>query len=182
MPFAHLSHRRAVSLIGAAALLLGGCSLLGSSNEEAAEAQATVQAVAGAFESRASRISLSIVAEPDMNMSPEGWGAPLMFQILQLKDDSMLMAADSEQLRDDLERALGTNYLTHDDFTMLPGHYKFYEPFAVDPETRYIGLVAFFADANQAEWKKVVRIDARGRDYPLLVHLREHEADLRKPD
>ncbi|MGL6250549.1 MAG: type VI secretion system lipoprotein TssJ, partial [Billgrantia desiderata] len=109
-------------------------------------------------------------------------GTPLRFQILQLKDDSMLMAADHQQLLNDLEGALGTNYLSHDDFTLLPGQWKFYEPFDIDEETRYIGLIAFYNNPDQTEWKKVVRVASRSEDYHLLVHLRADEAELRKED
>ncbi|WP_104205117.1 type VI secretion system lipoprotein TssJ [Billgrantia saliphila] len=133
-------------------------------------------------EDRPSRVDLAMVAEPNANPNVEGDGTPLRFQILQLKDDSMLMAADHNQLRDDLEGALGTNYLAHDDFTVLPGQWKFYEPFEVDEETRYIGLIAFYSDPDQAQWKKVVKVASRGADYHLLVHLRDFDAELRNED
>ncbi|GHC16199.1 type VI secretion system-associated lipoprotein [Aidingimonas halophila] len=134
----------------------------------------------GPPEDRPSRVDLSMLAEPDVNPNQDGEGAPLMFQVLQLKDDSMLMAADQAQLRDDLEEALGTNYLSHDDFTLLPGQFKFYEAFEVEKDTRYIGLIAFYGTPDDAEWKKVVKVDDRGRDYHLLTHFRAHEAELRK--
>lgn len=131
-------------------------------------------------EDRPSRVDLALLAESDVNLNLEGDGAPLRFQILQLKDDSMLMAADHYQLRDDLESALGTNYLTHDDFTLLPGQWKFYEPFELDEKTRYLGVIAFYSDPDQAEWKKVVKVTSRSEDYHLLVQLRATEVELRK--
>lgn len=131
-------------------------------------------------EDRPTLVDLSMLAEPNVNPNIEGEGTPLRFQVLQLKDDSMLMAADLSQLSSDLEEALGTNYLTHDDFTLLPGQWKFYEPFEIDEETRYIGLIAFYATPNEAEWKKVVKVTSRGEYYHLLVHLRDSEVELRK--
>ena len=81
-----------------------------------------------------------------------------------------------------MEAALGTNYLTHDDFTLLPGQWKFYEPFAIEEDTRYIGLIAFYAEPNEAEWKKVVKVKASSENYHLLVHLRNSEVELRKEE
>ncbi|MDI5987536.1 type VI secretion system lipoprotein TssJ [Halomonas sp. M4R5S39] len=165
-----------------AALLLGGCA---STREAAGKTWQVMKDPAipvGYPEARPTRVDLAMVAEPGVNPNVDGDGTPLRFQILQLKDDSMLMAADLDQLRSDLEEALGTNYLTHDDFTLLPGQWKFYEPFEVDEQTRYIGIIAFYSAPDQAQWKKVVKIDAQGGDYHLLVQLRELEAELRKEE
>ncbi|WP_018918951.1 type VI secretion system lipoprotein TssJ [Vreelandella zhanjiangensis] len=163
-------------------MTLGGCA---STREAAGKTWEIIKdpsTPVGYPEERPTLVDLSMVAEPNVNPNVEGEGTPLRFQVLQLKDDSMLMAADLTQLSEDLETALGTNYLTHDDFTLLPGQWKFYEPFEVDEETRYIGLIAFYASPNEAEWKKVVKITSSGEHYHLLVHLRDSEVELRKEE
>ncbi|APX91572.1 type VI secretion system lipoprotein TssJ [Franzmannia qiaohouensis] len=164
------------------ALLLSGCASTREAGSKTWQVLRDPSIPVGYPEDRPTRVDLAMIAEPDVNPNVDGEGTPLRFQILQLKDDSMLMAADLGQLRDDLEEALGTNYLTHDDFTLLPGQWKFYEPFEVDEETRYIGLIAFYANTEEAEWKKVVKVQSRGQHYHLLVHLRALEAELRKED
>ncbi|SHF36879.1 type VI secretion system protein VasD [Modicisalibacter ilicicola DSM 19980] len=161
-------------------LLLNGCSAPFQAIGKSAQVIWDPSLPVGHPENRPSRVDLSMVAERDVNPNYRGIGTPLMFQILQLKDDSMLMAADFPELKRDLEETLGTNYLVHDDFTLLPGQFKFYAPFEIDEDTRYMGVIALYADPNRAQWKKVVRVDATGNDYHLLVHLREHEVELRK--
>ncbi|RCV88870.1 type VI secretion system lipoprotein TssJ [Billgrantia montanilacus] len=168
--------------VGVLALLLSGCASTREAAGKTWQVMKDPSIPVGYPEARLSRVDLAMVAEPDVNRNFDGEGTPLRFQILQLKDDSMLMAADHYQLRDDLEDALGTNYLTHDDFTLLPGQWKFYEPFEVDEETRYIGLIAFYNTPDEAEWKKVVKVNAVGDEYHLLVHLRADEAELRDQD
>ena len=160
------------------ALVASGCTTAGKTWQVVRDPSIPV----GYPEDRPSRVDLALLAEADVNPNMEGEGTPLRFQILQLKDDSMLMAAAHHQLRDDLEGALGTNYLAHDDFTLLPGQWKFYEPFEIDEETRYIGLIAFYGNPDQAEWKKVVKVVSHSQDYHLLVHLRAGEAELRKEE
>lgn len=173
-------------LIWLAVLLLSlsvsGCASTREAAGKAWQVMSDPSIPVGYPEDRPTTVDLAMLAEPDVNPNAEGDGTPLRFQILQLKDDSMLMAADHAQLRDDLEEALGTNYLSHDDFTLLPEQWKFYEPFEVDEETRYIGLIAFYSDPEEAQWKKVVKISASSEDYHLLVHLRANEAELRKED
>lgn len=161
------------------ALLLSGCASTREAAGKTWQVMRDPSIPVGYPEDRPTRVDMAMLAEQDVNPNVEGEGTPLRFQILQLKDDSMLMSADLGQLRDDLEAALGTNYLTHDDFTLLPGQWKFYEPFEIDEETRYIGLIAFYGNPERAEWKKIVKVQSRGEHYHLLVHLREFEAELR---
>lgn len=163
-------------------LLLAGCASTREATGKAWQVMRDPSIPVGYPEDRPTQVDLSMIAEPNVNPNVDGEGTPLRFQVLQLKDDSMLMAADLSQLSADLEEALGTNYLTHDDFTLLPGQWKFYEPFEVDEETRYIGLIAFYATPNEAEWKKVVKVKTRGEHYHLLVHLRDSEVELRKEE
>lgn len=165
--------------VGVVTVLLSGCASTREAAGKTWQVMRDPSVPVGYPEDRPTRVDLSMIAEPGVNPNVDGEGTPLRFQILQLKDDSMLMAADLGQLRDDLEEALGTNYLTHDDFTLLPDQWKFYEPFEIDEEARYIGLIAFYGDPDQAEWKKVVKVQSRGEHYHLLVQLREFEADLR---
>ncbi|GED22709.1 type VI secretion system lipoprotein TssJ [Halomonas halmophila] len=168
--------RLAWLLMALMAMLLSGCTTVSKTLQVLSDPSTPV----GPLEDRPSKVDLSMLATENVNPYLGGQGTPLRFQILQLKDDSMLMAAARRQLYTDLEEALGTNYLAHDDFTLLPGQFKFYEPFELKENTRYIGIIAFYAAPNRAQWKKVVPVDDTGRDYHLLVHLLAHEAKLRK--
>ncbi|MFG6668301.1 type VI secretion system lipoprotein TssJ [Halomonas sp. HNIBRBA4712] len=163
-------------------LLFAGCASTREAASKSWQVMRDPSIPVGYPEERPTLVDLSMVAEPDVNPNLDGEGTPLRFQVLQLKDDSMLMAADMLQLREDLEEALGTNYLTHDDFTLLPGQWKFYEPFEIDEQARYIGIIAFYATPNEAEWKKVVKVRSQAQHYHLLVHLRDSEVELRKEE
>nr|WP_298378822.1 type VI secretion system lipoprotein TssJ [uncultured Halomonas sp.] len=167
-------------LILALILMLGGCTTAYQAVTKSAQVIWDPSIPVGYPEEQPSNVDLTMVAERDVNPNYIGIGTPLAFQILQLKDDSMLMAADFRELKSDLKETLGTNYLAHDDFTLLPGQFKFYAPFEIDEDTRYIGIVALYANPDRAQWKKVVRVDSEGTDYHLLVHLREHDVELRK--
>ena len=92
------------------------------------------------------------------------------------------MAADFDQLLGELEPSLGRNYVDHSDYTLVPGQFKFIDPFDIDEETRFIGVIAFYAYPNLSQWKKVVKVDPMGGRYHLLVNLRDREVHLRRSD
>lgn len=134
----------------------------------------------GYAEDLPSRVDLAMVAEHDVNPNTALEPTPIAFQIIELRDNSLLMAGDFDQLLSDLESSLGRNYIDHSDYTVVPGEFKFVEPFEVSADTRFIGVIAFYADPNQSQWKKVVKVDPLGGRYHLLVNLRQREVQLKR--
>lgn len=132
----------------------------------------------GAPKDLPTQLTYSIVAEEDVNQNPNGDPAPIEFQLFELEDDSKLLAADYDSLVSDFEDALGSNYIDHSDFTMLPGQFKFIEPFEVDEDTRYIGVIAHFGDPEVSQWKKVIKIKSIGREYHVLILFKDQEVLL----
>lgn len=108
----------------------------------------------GAPKDQPTRLTYSIVAQQDVNQNANGDATPIEFQLFELEEDSKLLAADYDSLVTDFEDALGSNYIDHSDFTLLPGQFKFIESFEVDEDTRYIGVMAHFGDPDVSQWKK----------------------------
>jgi type VI secretion system protein VasD len=102
-------------------------------------------------------------------VDPEQIATPIGLKIVALKDDSVLLNADYAALDKDLKHALGTTYLSHDDYVLRPGQFKFVEASAVPAHTHYIAVIAAFHDLDHAQWKKVFRIEPTGRRYALLL-------------
>ncbi|EMN5132521.1 type VI secretion system lipoprotein TssJ [Burkholderia contaminans] len=107
-------------------------------------------------------------------------GTPIAFKVVQLKDDSVLLNADPDQLRKDLKKTLGSTYLAADDYLLLPGQFKFVPFGEVRAGTRFIAAIADFHDANAVAWKQVMAIEPKGRKYSLLVKLSETRVSLRR--
>lgn len=129
-----------------------------------------------------SRVDVTMLAEPNVNPNESMAPTPVSFQIIELTDSSRLMAADFDQLLSELKPSLGKNYVDHSDYTLVPGQFKFIEPFEISEDTRFIGVIAFYAYPNLSQWKKVVRVDPVGGRYHLLVNLREREVQLRQSE
>lgn len=127
-----------------------------------------------------STVSYSIIALEDVNPNLEGKASPLALQVFELKDNSKLFAADYDSLKNDHEVALGSNYIDHNDFTLLPEEFKFIETKDLNKDTRYIGVIANYGDLDVTQWKKVIKVKAVGREYHLLILLKAQEIILDK--
>jgi type VI secretion system protein VasD len=145
--------------------VLSGCS---SSSDEynPAEEQTTV--------------SFSMVSDDGVNPNIWGEASPIEVQVFELKDDSMFMSADYDMIKADYRQALRSNFVDNYDFVLMPGQFKFVDSFKIDPETRYIGVMAHFAEPELSEWKKAVKVLNKGRQYHLLMYLKDYDVKLEK--
>lgn len=109
----------------------------------------------------------------------EDRGSPVQLQIVMLAEDSQFLATDYDQVTENIEKALGKNYLDHQDYTLLPGQFKYLSPISLDKKVHYIGVIVHYADPEAAEWRRVVRVKNTGRSYQMLVHLYASEVELK---
>lgn len=105
---------------------------------------------------------------------------PIAFKVVQLRDDSLLLSADYQSIQDDLKGALGQNYVSHEDYVLVPGQFKFVNFINIDAKTRFIAIIADYNDIENSTWKVVTKVDPRGSKYPLYVQLRKSDIIIRK--
>lgn len=165
-----------------AVMVLAGCSTPYKAVTKTAKVMWDPDIPVGYPEDLPSRVDLTMLAEPDVNPNEAMAPTPIAFQIIEMRDSSRLMAADFDQLLADVEESLGENYVKHSDYTLVPGQFKFVESYEISDETRFIGIIAFYAYPNQSQWKKVVKVDPVGGQYHLLVNLRDRDVVLKKAD
>lgn len=156
-------------------LSLAGCSTLGKLTDVLMNPDIQV----GPVGEQPSTLAISLVAEPDVNPNDSGDASPIEFQLVTLAEDSRLLATDYDLVTRDLKKALGKNYLDHQDYTLLPGQFKYLPPVKLEEKTRYLGVIAHYASPDRAEWRKVVKLRSTGQTYQVLVHLRPNEVELR---
>ena len=139
----------------------------------------------GEAKAQASTVSLVIVADEQININHQAEATPVQLQIVYMNEDSLFAALDQDKLLEtdnDLKKLLKKNYLDHQDYTLLPGQYKPLPLIKLESENNYIGVIAYYADANIAQWKKVVKVQAKGRHYYLLAHIKANEIEFRKEE
>lgn len=106
---------------------------------------------------------------------------PISFKIIQLKDDSLFLNADHDTLSSDLKGALGTTYITHDDYVLTPAQFKYIADLEIDKKTRYIAVYADFYEMEAAIWKGIVQIEPiGGRLYHLIAVFQSNQVSLQQ--
>ncbi|MGO1296486.1 MAG: type VI secretion system lipoprotein TssJ [Vibrio sp.] len=152
-------------------LVLTACSS-GSSETESEQANNPAK--------QQTKVTFSLVADEGVNPSIWGEASPIEIQVFELQDDSMFMSADYDQLKNDYEDALKSNYVKSYDYVLMPGQFKFVDSIPISKETHYIGVVAHFADPELSEWKKAVKVINKGRIYHLLMLFKDYNVKLKR--
>lgn len=130
-----------------------------------------------------STVQISLLAESNINRNEAGQPSPIELKLIYLSEDSKLLSAYYEQLSmEELKDVLGKNYIDHQDYTLLPTQYKSLPQVKLKEENNYLGVIAYYANSGEAEWKKVVTLKGIGHRYHVLVHVRENEVDIRKDE
>lgn len=139
----------------------------------------------GEAKEQASTVSLVIVADEHINPNHEAEATPVQLQIVYMNEDSVFASLDQDQLLEaesDLKKLLKKNYIDHQDYTILPGQYKPLPIIKLNSKNNYIGVIAYYSDANIAQWKKILKIQGNGRHYYLLAHIKVNEIEFRKEE
>ena len=89
-------------------------------------------------EDRPTSVTYSMVATNTINLNVSGQATPLEYQVFELQDDSMFLSADFDQLTTDAKAALKSSYISHRDYVLIPGQFKFVESFELDKDTFYL--------------------------------------------
>lgn len=187
------------ALLLAVLLLSSGCSTL----DKIAKVVMNPDIQVGSNQHQPSQVSFSLLAEPDVNeqgISGGGYsddqyntdesdnrseekayssGTPVGLQLVMLAEDSRFLAMDHDQATADIKQALGKNYLDHQDYTLLPGQFKYLPAVKLASDVHYIGVIVHYADPDASQWRRVVKVKNTGRAYQVLVHLYASEVELK---
>ena len=117
---------------------------------------------------------------PVETFEPEA--TPVAFKIIQLKENSLFLQADFDSLFNDMETVLGTTYLAHDDYVLIPNEFKYIEPFEVEEDTRYVAVIAAYNDYVNKQWKEIVKIKAKGMNYAISLYFDDQKVAMRKQE
>ncbi|EJL6465615.1 type VI secretion system lipoprotein TssJ [Vibrio cholerae] len=124
------------------------------------------------------KVTFSLVSDEGVNPNIWGEASPIEIQVFELKDDSMFMSSDYDQIKTDYKKALRSNFVKNYDYVLTPGQFKFVNAFEVDEETNYIGVMAHFAEPELSEWKKAIKVINKGREYHLLMLFKDYDVKL----
>ncbi|NIF28997.1 type VI secretion system lipoprotein TssJ [Pantoea sp. Tr-811] len=117
-----------------------------------------------------------------MAMASESIATPIAIKILQLRDDSLLRNSVFQLLDKDPAKALRSTYIRDDDYLLRPGQFKFI-PFApIEPDTRFVAVIADYRNQEDATWRQVLRIPPRGHQIILSLLVNDTQILLKEED
>lgn len=130
-----------------------------------------------------SEIKLAFLSDDDINQNQDGDATPIEIQVIYLNEDSRFLGADYDQLlKQGPEKIFGKNYINHQDYTILPDQYKILPAVELEAKTRFIGVIAHYADINNSYWADIVGVDAVGKKETLIIHIKINEVLIKKED
>ncbi|WAB96292.1 type VI secretion system lipoprotein TssJ [Pseudomonas putida] len=115
-------------------------------------------------------------------VAAEPIATPMAIKILQLRDDSLIRNSVYELLDKDPAKALRSTYIRDDDYLLRPGQFKFIPFTPIEPETRFVAVIADYRNQENATWSQVLRIAPRGHQIILSVLLNDTQVLLKEED
>ena len=135
--------RKGTALLGRALLLLSTVVTLGCGTAAPPLLKGSIKADSG--------------ANPDVRGRP----SPVVVRIYELKAATAFNAADYFSLFDREQEALGAELVGREEYHVRPGETRPYQR-QLQPDTKFIGVAAAFRDLENARWKQVAPVPAKG--------------------
>jgi type VI secretion system protein VasD len=114
-------------------------------------------------------VVLDVVVDADGTGNPDiaGRASPVTVKILQLRTAGGFEAGDFFALNGTAATVLGPDLVASQETSVRPGEHKKLEE-TLDPRTRFVGIMAGFRDLENASWRAVVSVPAKGPPHQTL--------------
>jgi type VI secretion system protein VasD len=112
-------------------------------------------------------LRVEVTAAGDANRGPSGQALPIVVRLYELKAQGAFSGADFFSLYEREAKTLGPELIAREELTLSPGQTRpIVKP--LDPQARYLGVLAAFRDVDRATWRALVPL-ADGKDNHLDV-------------
>ena len=115
-------------------------------------------------------IKISLHAQPNVNPDLHGRASPVVVKFLELKSVAAFEAADFFSISDAEQKVFGSEMVNSELFQLRPG-----ETLQLDrplqPETRYIAVVAAFRDLEHSQWRASVAVSPKEKPSRVLIEM-----------
>jgi type VI secretion system protein VasD len=114
-------------------------------------------------------IQATIDARPSTNPDARGRPSPVVMRFYELKSLAAFSSGDFFSLFDRDKETLAAEMVAREEFQLSPGEQKPFER-KLQPETRYIAVVAAFRDLDRAQWRASMPVVAQ-QTTPVVIKL-----------
>ena len=121
----------------------------------------------------ASIVNMMVYAEDEINLNASNEPTPVSFVVIELKNDKKLFALDYESLTTDLEDALGSSYITHEEYTVEPGKFINIDPYKLNEKTKFLGVVSAYRALENTLWRTSIKVKSIEEVYAIHTVLKK---------
>src|ERR1043166_2389314 len=105
-------------------------------------------------------IAGNVIAAAAVNPDVTGRPSPVAVKVYQLRSAGSFESSDFFALYTQPAAALGADLVSSTEVTVRPGETKRFDQ-EIDPQTRFVGVVAGFRDHENAQWRAVAPVPAK---------------------
>jgi type VI secretion system protein VasD len=151
------------------ALIFGTVILLGAPSCADVASGVTSAVLDKALEEGPATIEADFRAAVDLNPDHEGNPSPLVVRLYELKSATAFNNSGFFSLYDNDSIELGDDMKGREEMEFQPGQALLLER-ELEPETRYIGVMAAYRDIENARWRAVLEVEP-GSDTEVIIAL-----------
>jgi type VI secretion system protein VasD len=104
----------------------------------------------------------ALAAGPGSNPDLRGRPSPVVVRVYELRSVGAFSSADFFSLFEKEQEALGGDLIGREEFTLQPGEKRPYQR-QLQPDTRFIGVVAAFRDLENSRWRQTAPVPSARR-------------------
>jgi type VI secretion system protein VasD len=103
----------------------------------------------------------SIKAAPTINPDQRGRPSPIVVRVYELKSLAAFDSADFFSIFDKEAETLGSDLVGREEYDLRPAETRPYRR-QLQPDTKFIGVVAAFRDLENSRWRQAMPVPKRG--------------------
>ena len=121
-------------------------------------------------------IQATIDVRPSTNPDPRGRPSPVVLRFYELKSLAPFSSADFFSLFDRDKEVLAAELVAREEYQLTPGENRQFER-KLQPETRYIAVIAAFRDLERAQWRASMPVVPQ-QTTPVVIRLEASNVSL----
>ena len=102
----------------------------------------------------------ALAAGPNANPDRSGRPSPVVVRVYELKALAAFNSADFFSLHDKEHETLGSDLVGREEYLLSPGETRPYQR-QLQPDTKFIGVLAAFRDLENARWRQAAPVPAK---------------------
>ena len=104
------------------------------------------------------KLDLSLTASDTVNPDLHGRPSPVVVRLLELRHPAAFENADFFSLYSHAEKALPKDWVNSEELELRPGEQQVLK-LSVEPQSRYIGVLAAYRDLPHVQWRLVLPVN-----------------------